>query len=118
MSMTPGRMECRITVMKPGTVEDGEYGPQPGDPVVVGPPRMPAEKYDSLPSRAEDKAGALQMAERPSRIRIRFVPGMALTSDMFIIVHDEDDAKYEISAGPARIGRRAWWEFTVKEYSS
>lgn len=113
--MKGGDLDRRITIMVPGTVVDGEFGPQPGAPTVFA-ARVPAQVQDVLPSKAETQDGVLRMAERPARLRMRYMRG--ITSDMVVIVHGETDTKHQISAGPAEIGRREWLELTIKEYTS
>lgn len=116
--MRGGDLDRRITLQKPGTVVDPVYGPQPGGWTDFA-TRVPAQVYDTLPGRAETHEQAAIRAERPARVRIRFLRGV--TSDMRVIVHDDEgleDTIHEISAGPAQIGRREWTEFTIKEYSN
>jgi head-tail adaptor len=115
--MRAGVLDRRITIQRPGVVDDPVYGPQPGGwSDVTNAVRIPAQRVDSLPSQSESVQGGLRMADRPARLRIRYMKG--LTSDMRIVMHDEDDQIYEISGGPAEIGRREWIEFTIRAYSS
>lgn len=113
--ITGGQLDRRITIQRPTTVEDPEFGPVPGPwaDVFV---RVPAQVWDTLPGNAERNGQAINMAERPARVRIRYLRG--ITSDMRVIVHNETDTIHQISAGPAEIGRREWMEFTVKEFTS
>lgn len=110
-----GDLDRRITIMAPGSHEDGEYGPQPGEPVVVA-ARIPARRLDSLPTRSEEQNQALKLSHKPGRIRIRYRND--ITSDMFVIMHDEGDRKYQISSWPAEVGRREWLDFAVEAFSS
>jgi head-tail adaptor len=115
--MRAGILYRRITIQRPVTVVDTEYGPQDGGwQDVVS--RLPAQVLDVLPSQAESNENGLRVADRPARVRIRYLRG--LTSDMRVIVHREPDLDevYEISGGPAEIGRREWTEITIKAYSS
>jgi head-tail adaptor len=115
--MRAGILDRRITIQRPATVDDPIYGPQDGgwQDVVT---RLPAQVLDVLPSQAESNENGLRMADRPARVRIRYLRG--LTTDMRVIVHREPDADqvYEISGGPAEIGRREWTELTIRAYSS
>lgn len=113
--MKAGDLDRRITLQRPTTVEDPEYGPVPGPWVDVY-ARVPAQVWDVLPGNAERKDQAIDMSERPARVRVRYTRG--ITSDMRVIVHNEVDTVHQISAGPAEIGRRDWTEFTIKEFSS
>lgn len=113
--MRAGTLDRRISIRKPGTTEDPVYGPQPAGWELVA-ERIPAQVWDDLPSRSESVQNGLRMADRPARVRIRYMRG--LTSDMQIVVHNEVDEVFEITGGPAEIGRREWTEFTIKAYSS
>lgn len=116
-----GQLDRRITIQRPTSVDDPEYGPQPGGWADVY-TRVPAQVLDQLPSNSENVQGGLRMAERPARVRTRYLK--RITSDMRVIVHAKDsaageqDVVYEISGGPAEIGRREWTEFTIRNFSS
>lgn len=115
--MKAGDLDRRITLQRPPAVVDSEYGPQQGPgiwPVFVA--RIPAQVWDDLPSKSETIQGGLTLADRPARVRVRYLRGV--TSDMRVIVHNEVDEVYQISGGPAEIGRREWIEFTIKGYTS
>lgn len=116
--MRGGQLDRRITILTPGPdVDGGEYGPQPGDyvPIFKG-ERIPARRLDELPSNSESVADGRRQAYRPAKLHIRYRPD--ITSDMRIVMHDESDKVYEISGGPAEIGRREWIELTIREYST
>jgi len=110
-----GQFDRRITIQRPTVIEDPEYGPQPGPWVDVF-VRVPAQVWDVLPGNAERNGQAIDMSEKPARVRIRYLRG--ISSNMRVIVHNEIDTIHQISAGPAEIGRREWLEFTIKEFSS
>jgi head-tail adaptor len=112
--MRAGALDRRITIQKYTSVNDPVYGPQPSDWVNVV-ARVPAQVWDDLPSQSERVKGGQRVAERPARVRMRYMRG--LTSDMRIIVHNEEDELFEITGGPAEIGRREWTEFTIRAYS-
>lgn len=113
--MRAGTLDRRITIQKPGLVDDPLYGPQSGGWEVVA-ERIPAQVLDDLPSRSESVQGGLRMAARPARVRIRYMRG--ITSDMRVIVHRETDEVYEIDSTPAELGRREWTEFTIRAYTT
>lgn len=113
--MRGGQLDRRITIRRPAEVVDELYGPQAGGWENVA-ERIPAQVWDDLPSKSESVQGGLRMADRPARVRIRYMRG--LSSDMQIVVHNEIDEVFEISGGPAEIGRREWTEFTIRAYSS
>lgn len=115
--MRGGQLDRRITIQRPVDVEDPVYGPQEGGWENLLPLRIPANKKDDLPGNTESvTSGGLRMSNSPARIRIRYRND--ITSDMRVIVHDENDRLYQISSSPAEIGRREWTEFTVVRYSS
>lgn len=112
--MRGGELDRRITIERP-TLIDGEYGPQPGPWELVA-ARVPAQVWDNLPSKSETVADGLKQATRPARLRIRYMRG--LSSDMRITLHNETDVLFQISGGPAEIGRREWVEMTITQYST
>jgi len=116
--MRGGQLDRRITIWRPAPIDDPIYGPQPGGWALVA-ARVPAQVVDDLPSKNERTDGAARVAERPARLRIRYMRG--LTSDMKITLHDGADAsgdvEFQIAGGPAEIGRREWTELTITHYS-
>lgn len=78
-----------------------------------------ASVLDVLPSRAESVQDAVQIVERPSRVRMRYRAD--IRPDMRIVIVGVDgtpDRECEIVAGPAEIGRREGIELLVKNYRS
>lgn len=113
--MRGSQLDRRITIERPGTV-DGEYGPQPDGWVLVA-ARVPAQVQAIQPSKSTEMVEhGLEMATLSARLRIRYMRG--ITSDMRVIVHGEADAIYQITAGPAELGRREWLEMRIEQYSS
>lgn len=72
-----------------------------------------AEVKDILPSKAERQADSIQIGRRPSRIRIRYLVGLA--ADMRIVI---DNRVHQIVSGPATLGRREAMEIMVEEHTS
>lgn len=117
--MNAGQLDRRITIQRQQVDTAGEFGPQPTDTWVNAFPllaRIPAQVWDDLPSKSESVQNGLRMADRPARVRIRYMRG--ITSDMRVVVHNELDEVFQISGGPAEIGRREWIEFTIRGYST
>lgn len=110
-----GDLDRRVTIMRKGDPVDGEYGPQPGPGVPVA-ERVPARRLDLLPLKTERLGGVLRQSHKPARIQMRYVQG--ITSDMYLIMHDENDLVYQITSQPAEIGRRQLIEFTVAAYTT
>ena len=122
--MESGQFDDRITISKPPVYVDPVYGPQPappGTPWDIVAARVPAQLMDDLPSKNEHTDGAVKVADRPARVRMRYT-SLVLTSDMKITLHDganaSGDIDSQIAGGPAVIGRRQWLEFTVTYYST
>lgn len=114
--MRAGELDRRITLVKPTTVDDPLYGPQPG-PDTIFASRIPAKKLDDRPGNSEAVTGGLRLAGQPATVRIRYMRGV--TSDMRVILHDDTgDRIYEMTSTPAEIGRKEWLEFTIKAFSS
>lgn len=118
--MRAGQLDRRLTIIAPpAPVDDPLYGPQPtpeGTPWRVVAARVPAQKWDDLPSDTEDTGANIRVSNYPARVRIRFLLG--ITPDMRVILHEDTDKTYEITSTPAEIGRREWLEFTIRAYSS
>lgn len=72
-----------------------------------------AEVQDVLPSRAERLADGLNVASRPSRIRMRYREDV--TAAMRFIVRGRI---MQIVAGPAVLGNREGLEFMAEDYTS
>lgn len=118
--MRAGQLDRRLTLVKPPAhIEDPLYGPQPvpeGAPWDVVAARIPAQKWDLLPSDTEETRTGLRVANYPARVRIRYMRGV--TADMRVILHEDTDQVYEITSTPAELGRREWLEFTIRAFSS
>ena len=72
-----------------------------------------ANVQDVLPSRGEKMAEVVNIANRPARIRMRFMPG--ITADMRIIYGDRT---MQIVSGPAELGRHEGLELMAQNYST
>jgi head-tail adaptor len=118
--MRAGQLDRLITFERPVfTGEDSEYGVQPtGEWENAFPelPRIPAQVMDDLPSKSEAVLGGFTLADRPARVRVRYMRG--IDSTMRVVVHEEEDEIYQITGGPAEIGRREWTELTVKAFTT
>ena len=112
--MRAGTLRDRITIEANISVDDPDYGPQPGAWTPIA-SRIAAEVQDVLPSKSERVTQGIRVATRPARIRIRYRTG--ITSDMRVIVHGETDRTMQIVGGPAVLGRREGLEMVCEEYS-
>lgn len=114
--MRTGQMNRRITLQRQQDVDNNDgYGPQPGGWADVY-SRLPAQVQDDLPSKSETLEGGMRQANRPARVRIRYLRG--ITADMRVVVHNEQDDIYQITSTPAEIGKREWTEFTIQAFAT
>jgi SPP1 family predicted phage head-tail adaptor len=104
-------LDTRIRIERKVVTHDPQYGTEQVNWTEFA--CVWAEVKDILPSRAERLADNIQIARRPSRIRIRYLAG--LSADMRIII---DNRTHQIISGPATLGRREAMEIMVEELSS
>ncbi|NML88754.1 head-tail adaptor protein [Sphingobium sp. TB-6] len=111
--MTSGARDTLIIFMRREKVRNAVYGTNSGSWVEHS--QAWAEVMDVLPSRAESLDENLAIQRRPARVRIDYVDGIDITSDMQI---DIDGRKLRIVSGPAMKGRRKEWEMMAEELST
>ncbi|MBY0303618.1 MAG: phage head closure protein [Sphingomonas sp.] len=105
------KLRTRIRIERKSVSHDADYGTEQINWVEVA--TVWAEVQDVLPSRSERLADSIIIANRPARIRIRYLAG--ITADMRVIIGDR---VLHIVSGPAEIGRREGIELIVEQYSS
>ena len=105
----------RITIQSRTVSQDATYGSQTVSWADLY-ADVPAQVQDVLPSKSEEVKSNLQIANLPSRVRIRYIPG--IDSSMRVIVHGEVERTCEIMTPPAEIGRREALELMIREFSS
>ncbi|KAK0330696.1 hypothetical protein LTR94_031829, partial [Friedmanniomyces endolithicus] len=103
MTLDPGKLDRRIRIERPIT-DDSFDGAGSGTWTDVG--ECWASVTDALPSRGEKLAEGINLAARPSRVRMRFREDV--TPDMRFVMGDRI---MQIVAGPAELGRREGLEF-------
>jgi SPP1 family predicted phage head-tail adaptor len=105
------KLGTRIRIERKVVTRDPQYGTE----VVTWAPFacVWAEVKDILPSRAERQADSIQIGRRPTRLRMRYLAGLA--ADMRVII---DSRIHQIISGPAMLGRREAMEIMVEELSS
>lgn len=109
-----GRMDRLIRIERPTVTQESDFGT---DTVVWVTHAMAwAEVQDVLPSRAEANLGDIRIANRPTRIRMRWRDD--ITTDMRIVLPDEGNRTLKIIAGPAMLGRRDRLEVMAESYTS
>ena len=113
--MRAGRLNHRVSIHGVGIVDDPDYGPQPGQPIVVA-NRIAAEVQDVLPSKAESVQDGMAIAKNRTRIRLRYRTD--IDSSMTVTVHGSYERTLEIIGGPAIIRDGAGIEIMCEEISS
>lgn len=117
--MQAGDLDTRVTLQRPVTVVDPDYGAQPAGWETYA-ARVPAQVRDNLPSKTEGLQGGMVQATLPARVRMRYARSMTkdITPDMRVIVHGDSDDFYQITSPVSVIGRREWIEFTIEAYTT
>lgn len=105
------KLDTRIRIERRAVTRDPQYGAEEVNWTQFA--CVWAEVKDILPSRAERMADQIQIARRPARIRIRYLPG--ITPDMRVIIANRI---HQIIAGPSMLGRREAIELMVEELSN
>jgi len=108
-----GPLDRRIRIEQRGTV-DGDLGPQPGAWTTFG--TFWASVQEVLPSRGESQADGIRIAERPARVRMRYVTG--ITSAMRVVYLDRSDRVMKIIAQPVELGRKHGIEFMAADFTT
>ena len=106
-----GNRDKRITFLIAANSQDPDYGTQSTSWVPYA--TVWAEVQDMLPSRAERVAEGINLARRPSRIRMLYRDD--ITSDMRVKIGNRT---LQIVAGPAELGRREEIEIVAEELST
>ncbi|GAB2731541.1 phage head completion protein [Comamonas sediminis] len=76
-----------------------------------------AQVQDVLPSRSDKIEDAVQINERPARLRMRYLSGVRADMRVVVLGVDGDpDRVCEIVAGPAELGRRDGIELLIKDF--
>lgn len=104
-----------ITIQRKTGARDATYGTETDTWEDVA-ARISANVQDVLPSKSEASREGIRVATQPTRIRIRYRPG--ITSDMRVIIHGSPNRTCQIVSGPAELGRHEGLEMMVEEYSS
>ena len=101
-------LTSRIRIEQPGADQSFD-GAGSGSWILVA--EVWANVRDMLPSRGERLADGVNVAARPSRVRIRFRDDV--TSEMRFVLGERI---MQIVSGPAELGWREGLEFVVEEY--
>ena len=109
-----GLFNRQITIEHKSVTPDPDYGTE----TITWLPfaaRIAASYDESLPSKSESISQGIRVAHQPATIQFRYRPGV--TSDMRIVLHGDVNRLFQITGGPALLGRKEWLEVSVEEYS-
>lgn len=109
-----GPLDRRIRIEQPTVTRDADYGSPTATWTTYG--TFWASVQEVLPSRGESNAQDISIAERPARVRMRYVSG--ITAKMRCVYLDRSDRVMRILAVPVEIGRREGLEFMVADFST
>jgi head-tail adaptor len=110
-----GPLDRRIRIESPPTAQDANYGTPSGDWTTVH-ASLCASVQEVLPSKGEGAADGIRLAERPARIRMRYVTG--ITSAMRVVYLDRGNRAMKILTPPVELGRKDGLEFMVADFST
>lgn len=109
--MDAGRLNRRVTIQHRTETQDATYGTQVVTWATLA--TVWAEVQDVLPSRAESMADGIDIARRPSRVRMRYRTDVDATMRLVV-----DGRTLRIIAGPAELGFREGVEFVAEEITT
>lgn len=112
--MDAGTLDRRIRIEYKVSTQDANYGTE----VITWTEfaTVWAQIQEVLPSKGESQIEAIRIAERPAKVRIRYLAGV--TSDMRVVYLDRSNRLMKILTPPAEIKRRAFLEFMASDYST
>jgi head-tail adaptor len=105
------KLDTRVRIERKTVTLDPAYGTQEVSWSLFA--NVWGEVRDVLPSRAERLAETITIANRPARVRVRYLPGLA--ADMRLIIGGRI---MQIISGPAMLGRREAMELIVEDHST
>lgn len=109
-----GPLDRRIRIEQPTVTRDAEYGSPAAAWTTYG--TFWASVQEVLPSRGESVSQDIRIAQRPARVRMRYVAG--ITPKMRCVYLDRSDRVMRILAVPVEIGRKEGIEFVVADFST
>ena len=108
-----GDLDRKIVVLKRVDEQDQDWGTVDTEWLPLTAKPIPAQVRDYLPSRGESLADNVNLAMRPSRIRMRYREDVKSTMRVQF-----GSRIMEIVTVPAEIGRREGIEFVAQELST
>lgn len=112
--MKIGTLDQRIRLDYKVVTQDANYGTEVITWMTFA--TVWASVQDVLPSKSERLTDDIVLANRPARIRIRYLDGV--TSAMRVILLDRGDRELKIVSGPAELGRKEGMEMMAENYST
>lgn len=112
-----GTFNRRIRIEQRRTTQEARFGTRVDTWVAVV--TLWANIEELTAAKAEEVAGGIRIALRPTRVRTPYVSGLAeITSDMRVIYLDRGSRVMKITSPPVEIGSKDGLEFMVAEFSS
>jgi len=112
--MDIGKLDRRIRIEAKTVTQDPDYGTETIAWTTFA--TVWANVQEVLPSKSENQTDGIRIAERPARVRIRYLAG--INSAMRVVWLDRDNRLMKIVAGPAELGRREGIEIMCAAYST
>lgn len=112
--MEIGRLDQRIRIEQRSTTQESTYGTLADTWTTFS--TVWANVQEVLPSKGESQADGVRIAERPARVRIRYLDG--LSSDMRIVLLDRGNRVMKIATPPVELGRKNGMEFMAADFST
>jgi head-tail adaptor len=109
-----GKLDRQLRIEQRATTQDSDYGTRVDTWTEYV--TLWAQVQEVLPSKGESQADGIRIAERPARVRCRYVPG--ITSDMRAVDLTRSSRVMKIVSPPVELGNQDGLEFMVADYST
>lgn len=112
--MKIGKLDRQLRIEQRSATQDNDYGTRVdtwAEYVTLW-----AQVQEVLPSKGETQAMEIRIAERPARVRCRYVPG--ITADMRCVDLTRSSRVMKIISAPVELGNQDGLEFMVADYST
>ena len=112
--MEPGKHNHRLRIEMRSTTRESRFGtPEPTWSTFA---TVWGEMPDVLPSKGEQLAGDIKLAERPTRVRIRYLAGF--NSAMRIVDLSDGNRVLQVRTQPATLGNKERMEFMASDFTT
>lgn len=112
--MNIGKLNRRIRIEQRSTTQESAYGTLADTWSTYT--TVWAEVQEVLPSKGESQSDDIRIAQRPARVRFRYVEG--ITSAMRVVYLDRSSRVMKIISQPVEIGHRDGIEMIVADFTS